>query len=76
MEVTPLRLNNGLQLVDGPRWGTPISRGDVPAIVDRLGQASTFSLFDVGNDSSESGHSILSRADQVVIVTGAGPDGS
>lgn len=75
MEVTPLRLNNGLQLVDGPRWGTPIRRGDVPAIVDRLGQGSTFSLFDVGNDSSESGHSTLSRADQVVIVTGAGPDG-
>jgi len=74
-EVTPLRLTNGLQLIDGPRWGTPVRRRDVPAIVDRLGQSSTFSLFDVGNDASESGHSILSRADQVVIVSGAGPDG-
>lgn len=75
VEVAPLRLNNGLQIVDGPRWGTPVRRGDVPAIVDRLGQQSAFSLFDVGNDASESGHSVLSRADQVVIVTGAGPDG-
>lgn len=74
-EVTPLRLSNGLQLLDGPRWGTPVRRGDVPAIVDRLGQSSAFSLFDVGNDASESGHSILSRADQVVIVSGSGHDG-
>jgi MinD-like ATPase involved in chromosome partitioning or flagellar assembly len=75
VDVTPLRLNNGLQLLDGPRWGTPVRRADVPTIVDRLGQASAFSLFDVGNDASESGHSILSRADQVVIVSGSGPDG-
>ncbi len=75
VEVPPLRLNNGLHIVDGPRWGTPVRRGDVPAIIDRLGQVSTFSLFDVGNDASESGQSILSRADQVVIVSGAGPDG-
>lgn len=74
-DVTPLRLNNGLQLLDGPRWGTPVRRNEVPAIIDSLGQLSTFSLFDVGNDASESGHSVLSRADQVVIVTGAGPDG-
>ncbi len=75
VEVAPLRLSNGLQLVDGPRWGTPVRRQDVPAIVDRLAQDCTFSLFDVGNDASESGHSILSRADQVVIVSSAGPDG-
>ena len=74
-EITPLRLNNGLQLLDGPRWGTPVRRNEVPAIIDGLGQLSTFSLFDVGNDASESGHSVLSRADQVVIVTGVGPDG-
>ncbi len=74
-DVTPLRLSNGLQVLDGPRWGTPVRRRDVPAIVDRLGQSSAFSLFDVGNDASESGHSILSRADQVVIVSGSGADG-
>ncbi len=74
-ELSPLRLDNGLQVLDGPRWGTPVRRVDVPAIVDRLGQSSAFSLFDVGNDASESGHSILSRADQVVIVSGSGPDG-
>ncbi|HEY7044573.1 MAG TPA: hypothetical protein VH419_12965 [Nocardioidaceae bacterium] len=74
-DVSPLLLNNGLQILDGPRWGTPVRRSDVPAIVDRLAQASTFSLFDVGNDASESGHSILSRADQVVIVSSSGNDG-
>jgi MinD-like ATPase involved in chromosome partitioning or flagellar assembly len=74
-DVTPLRLNNGLRLVDGPRWGTPVRRKDVPVIVDRIGQQSTFMLCDVGNDASEAGHSILSRADQVVIVSGPGADG-
>jgi MinD-like ATPase involved in chromosome partitioning or flagellar assembly len=74
-EVTPLRLNNGLRLVDGPRWGTPVRRNDVPRIVDRIGQQSTFLLGDVGNDASEAGHSILSRADQVVIVSPPGTDG-
>lgn len=73
-EAAPLRLPGGLQVVDGPRWGTPLRRGDVPGIVDALGQTSTFSLFDVGNDASEAAQSMLSRADQVVIVSGPGPD--
>jgi MinD-like ATPase involved in chromosome partitioning or flagellar assembly len=74
-DVTPLRLTNGLRVVDGPRWGTPVRRSDVPLIVDRIGQQSTFLLCDVGNDASEAGHSIVSRADQVVVVSGPGTDG-
>ncbi len=74
VEVAPLRLASGLQVVDGPRWSTPVRRNDVPVIVDVLGQSSTFALFDVGNDASEAAQSILSRADQVVIVSGPGPD--
>ncbi|MGH3505534.1 MAG: hypothetical protein ACRDQA_32275 [Nocardioidaceae bacterium] len=73
-EVTPLRLEGGLQVVDGPRWGAPVRRNDVPTIVDRLGQTSMFTLFDVGNDSTEAGSSVISRADQVVIVSGSGAD--
>ena len=75
VEVAPLKLNNGLLVVDGPRWGTPVRRADVSPIVDRLGQTSAFTLVDVGNDASEAGHSVLSRADQVVIVSGSGADG-
>lgn len=74
-ELPPLRLSNGLQLVDGSRWGTPVRRADVPVLLDRLGQTSTFSLFDVGNDPSESGQAVLARADQVIVVSGPGPDG-
>lgn len=74
-DVTPLQLGNGLRLVDGPRWGTPVRRSDVPLIVDRLGQQSTFLLCDVGNDAGEAGDSIVSRADQVVVVSGPGTDG-
>jgi len=47
----------------------------VPQILDRLAELATFALVDVGNDASESGHSVLSRADQVVIVSGTGADG-
>jgi MinD-like ATPase involved in chromosome partitioning or flagellar assembly len=74
IEVAPLRLPGGLQVVDGPRWSTPVRRTDVPALVDGLAQTSTFALFDVGNDPSDAAQSILSRADQVVIVSGPGPD--
>lgn len=75
VDVAPLRMSNGLQLVDGPRWGTPVRRGDVSVLLDRLGQTSTFCLFDVGNDPSESGQAVLARADQAVIVSGPGSDG-
>jgi len=74
-ELPPLRLSNGLQLVDGSRWGRPVRRSDVPVLLDRLGQTSTFGLFDVGNDPSEAGQAVLARADQVVIVSGPGADG-
>lgn len=74
-DASPLRLDNGLRVVDGPRWGTPVRRGDVPRIVDRIGQQSTFMLCDVGNDAGEAGHSLLGRADQIVIVSGPGSDG-
>lgn len=73
-DVAPLRLSNGLQLVDGPRWGSPVRRSDVPVLLDRLGQTSTFCLFDVGNDPSDAGQALLARADQVVIISGAGTD--
>ena len=53
VEVPPLRLPSGLQVVDGPRWSTPVRRSDVPALVDGLGQTSVFALFDVGNDASD-----------------------
>ncbi len=74
IEVAPLRLPSGLQVVDGPRWSTPVRRSDVPALVDGLAQTSTFALFDVGNDTSDAAQSILGRADQVVIVSGSAPD--
>lgn len=75
IDVEPLALSNGLLVVDGPRWATPVRSGDVPVVLDRLGQLSTFCLFDVGNDTSESAASLLGRADQVVIVSGPGADG-
>jgi MinD-like ATPase involved in chromosome partitioning or flagellar assembly len=76
VEADPAVLGNGLLVVDGPAWSTPLRRTDVPALVDRLAGMSTFVLFDVGNDPGEASASILSRADQVVVVTGAGADGA
>jgi len=76
VEVAAASLGNGLQVVDGPPWSTPLRRTDVPALLDRLAGMSTFVLFDVGNDPGEASASILSRADQVVVVTGAGADGA
>jgi MinD-like ATPase involved in chromosome partitioning or flagellar assembly len=74
VEIAPLRTPAGLQIVDGPRWSTPVRRNDVPAILDALGQDSAFTLVDVGNDASDAAQSVLARADQVVIVSGPGDD--
>lgn len=74
VEVSPLQLPGGLRVVDGPRWGTPTRRQHVPRVIDRLAHESAFSLFDVGNDPGEAANGLLSRADQVLIVTGPGPD--
>jgi MinD-like ATPase involved in chromosome partitioning or flagellar assembly len=73
--AAPLVLPNALRLVDAPRWSMPVRRREVPMIVDRLGQQSTFLLFDVGSDTGEAAHSLLSRADQVVVVGAPGHDG-
>lgn len=74
-DVEPLRLSNGLLLVDGPRWGTPLQRPDIPTVTDKVAESAAFVLFDVGNDSSDAAHAAVGQADQVVIVSGTGPQG-
>jgi len=65
----------GLRLVDGSGWGTPLRRGDVPVLLDRLKAEHAFVLIDLGNDAGEAGHALLARSDQNIIVTGPGGAG-
>ncbi len=74
--VDPPRAPSGLGVVDGAGWDQGLSRSDVAGVIERLGHEHSFNLLDVGNDAGEGGHTALARADQVIIVTGAGPWGA
>jgi len=65
----------GLRVVDGSGWGTPLRRGDVAVLLDRLKADHAFVLVDLGNDAGDAGHALLARSDQAVIVTGPGAAG-
>lgn len=47
---------------------------DALDIVDSSTQRHTFTVLDVGNDASVAAQAVLPGADQVVVVTGVGPD--
>ena len=72
--VTPLRVRNTLGVVDGTPWHVPVASNQLMKVLEALRQENSFTLVDVGNDTSESGHAVLARADQVVIVTTASQD--
>jgi MinD-like ATPase involved in chromosome partitioning or flagellar assembly len=74
--VDPPRAPSGLGVIDGAGWDQGLSRSDVGGVIERLGHEHSFNLLDVGDDAGEGGHTALARADQVVIVTGAGPLGA
>ena len=67
---------SGLGLVDGAGWDQALTRGDVAQVLDRLGEEHLFRLFDAGNDAGEASRTALARADQIVVVSGAGTSGS
>lgn len=65
----------GVSLVDGTSWQRALNRRDIAGVLDRLGANHTFHLLDIGNDAGEGAHSALARADQAIIVSGAGQVG-
>lgn len=66
---------SGLALVDSVEWGLQAGRRDLAQALERVGADHAFALLDVGSDSGEAAHAALARADQVVVVTGAGRHG-
>lgn len=74
--VDPPRAASGLGVIDGAGWDQGLTRRDVTGVIERLGHEHSFNLLDVGNDAGDGGHTALARADQVIIVTGAGPWGA
>ncbi|MEX0428604.1 hypothetical protein AB3X52_13315 [Nocardioides sp. DS6] len=74
--VDPPRLRSGLGVVDAPDWEEPLGRREVGRLLELLGSAHAFTLFDVGDDAGDGAHSALARADQVVAVTGPGSIGA
>lgn len=70
---TPLpTASSGLALVDSVEWGLQPTRRDLAQALERVGADHAFALLDVGADPGEAAHAALARADQVVVVTGAG----
>lgn len=70
---TPLpAARSGLALVDSVEWGLQPTRRDLAQALERVGADHAFALLDVGSDPGEAAHAALARADQVVVVTGAG----
>src|SRR5699024_8358474 len=65
----------GVSLVDGSSWQRALNRRDIGGVLDRLSANHTFPLLDIGDDAGEGAHSALARADQAVIVSGAGQIG-
>lgn len=74
--VDPPRLRSGLGVVDAPDWEEPLGRRDVARLLELLGGAHVFTLFDVGDDVGDGAHSVLARADRIVAVTGPGSLGA
>jgi MinD-like ATPase involved in chromosome partitioning or flagellar assembly len=74
-EAELTRLPNGLCIVDGADWSAPVRRSEVPGVLDRIQQTANIALYDVGNDTGDASGALLSRADQVVVVTSGGADG-
>ena len=74
--LSPPTAPSGLAMVSGGAWDETVTRNDVARVLDRLGTDHTFHLLDVGNDAGEGGHAALARADQAVVVTGAGQAGA
>lgn len=65
----------GVGLVDGSTWQRALSRRDIGGVLDRLSANHTFHILDIGDDAGEGAHAALARADQAVIVSGAGQVG-
>ncbi|HZN19757.1 MAG TPA: hypothetical protein VFB84_16475 [Micromonosporaceae bacterium] len=72
--VSPLRVRGVLGVVDGAPWHSPVPRARMVQALEKLRQENAFTLTDVGNDTSDSGHAALTQADHVVIVTTASQD--
>jgi MinD-like ATPase involved in chromosome partitioning or flagellar assembly len=70
----PLRVRGALGVVDGGPWHGQLARDKVVAVLENLRQSNAFTLVDAGNDMSETGHAVLGRADQVVLVTTTSQD--
>jgi MinD-like ATPase involved in chromosome partitioning or flagellar assembly len=72
----PPRASSGLDVVDGAGWEHDLARGDLARLLERLGHEHTFHLLDAGDDWGEGAHAAIARADQVVLVGGAGEAGA
>jgi MinD-like ATPase involved in chromosome partitioning or flagellar assembly len=70
--LDPVRLANGLHVVDSCGWDAPLRHADTVAFLDQLRLGHAFTLVDVGNDPGEGARAALLRSDQTVVVTSAG----
>lgn len=70
-----LWVNDRLAVVDGPPWHSPIPRGSLVGLLERLRGQHPHTIVDVGNDLGEPAEAALGRADQIVLVTSASQDG-
>jgi MinD-like ATPase involved in chromosome partitioning or flagellar assembly len=71
--VEPLRVD-GVTVVDGAPWRTPLNRPTLARILADLREDHLYTVLDVGDDASDIGHGALARADRVAVVTTNAPD--
>ena len=71
--VEPLRVD-GVTIVDGAPWDTPLTRPTLARVIADLRDDHLFTILDVGDDAGDVGHGALARVDKVVVVTTRAPD--
>jgi MinD-like ATPase involved in chromosome partitioning or flagellar assembly len=70
----PLRARGGLGVVDGVPWHDSMEPDQLMRALEDIRRSSAFTLVDIGDDLSDVGATVLSRVDQVVLVTTTSQD--